>query len=335
MRFLQSPETFAVEEIPLYPLSGAGEHLYVTFRRSGLSTPHVLRELERKLGLKETEIGCAGNKDRDAVATQTISLPSRVRERAEKALGELGAEILSSTLHPHKLRTGKLAGNRFTVRLEMASPDEEGPLREALSRLESSGMPNAFGPQRFGDSDAAENGRLLFLGARPYGSFKKARFAISAFQALVFNELLSERRARGLCPGPIPGDLMKRHDSGGEFTAQESDDNLEWRVSALEVSPTGPILGRKMPWPSGQALELELEIAARFGLGQPSIQAAKAPGARRFLRVPTGPISVSAHETSATVCFLLPPGSYANVMLAEAGVEIVKPPSSKQPPGGS
>lgn len=335
MKFLQSPETFTVEEVPLYAASGTGEHLYVTFRRSGLSTPHVLKQLERRLGLKEVDIGCAGNKDKDAVAVQTISLPARVRERADKALEELGAQVLSATPHPHKLRTGKLAGNRFSVRLELESPDEAGRLREALSTLESGGVPNAFGPQRFGDSDAAENGRLLFLGARPYGPFRKARFAISAFQALVFNELLRERRARGSFPGPIPGDLMKRHDSGGEFLTQESDDNLEWRVSALEVSPTGPILGKKMPWPEGEALDLELEIAARFGLNQASVLAAKAPGARRFLRVPTGAISLSVEGLAAIVGFQLPPGCYASVLLAEAGVEIVKPSSSKQPDGGA
>jgi tRNA pseudouridine13 synthase len=325
MKFRQSPETFCVEELPLYAPSGSGEHLYVTFRRSGLSTPHILKELERRLGLKEAEIGCAGNKDRDAVAVQTFSLPARVRERFEKAFLDVGAEVLSASLHPHKLRTGKLAGNRFAVRVQLESPDESGLLRAACSKLESEGLPNSYGPQRFGDSDAAEQGRLLFLGTRPYGSFRRARFAISAFQARIFNEVLSERRARGVYPGPLPGDLMKRHDSGGEFLAKESDDNLEWRVAALEISPTGPILGKKMPWPSGQALELELEILVRFGLNQASVQATKAPGARRFLRIPTGPISIAEEDLTATLAFTLTPGSYATVLLKELGVEILKP----------
>jgi len=209
----------------------------------------------------------------------------------------------------------------------MGAPEDAAALQAACSKVESDGLPNAFGPQRFGDLNAAEIGRLLFLGTRPYGPFRKARFAISAFQASVFNEVLDERRSRGLYPGPIPGDLMKRHDSGGEFVAQEIDDNLEWRTAALEVSPTGPILGKKMAWPGGGVLDLELELIARFGLNQASVLATKAPGARRFLRIPTGPISVSIEGATASLAFQLPPGSYATVLLAELGVEIVKPAS--------
>jgi tRNA pseudouridine13 synthase len=325
MRFKQSPETFVVEEIPLYPLAGTGEHLYVTFRRSGLSTPYVLKQLERRLHLKEAEIGCAGNKDKDAVATQTFSLPARVREEAERCFSDLGAEVLAASLHPHKLRTGKLAGNKFSVRVDLDSPGDAATLQKACSVMESQGLLNAFGPQRFGDSNAAEEGRLLFLGTRPYGPFRRARFAISAFQAQIFNEVLKERRARGLFPGPVPGDLMKRHDSGGEFVAADSDDNLEWRIEALEISPTGPIPGRKMPWPASQALDFELEILARSGLSQETVQAAKPPGARRFLRVPTGPITVSSEGPSEMLSFTLPPGSYASVLLAELGVGIIRP----------
>lgn len=324
MRFLQSPETFTVEELPLYAPSGTGEHLYVTFRRRGLSTPHVLSQLQRALGLKEAEIGCAGNKDRDATAAQTLSLPIRAQDRLEEVFGALGAEVLSAVPHPHKLRTGKLAGNRFTVVLDLDAPEEADTLRAGCTRLEAEGLPNAFGPQRFGDSDAVETGLRLFLGTRPPGAYRRARFAVSAFQAALFNDVLAERRRRGLYPGPLAGDLMKRHDSGGEFVAAEEDDNTQWRVRALEISPTGPMVGRKMTWPSGAALDLELEALARFGLNQAFVAAAKAPGARRFLRVPTGPVEVHGERLAASLRFKLPPGSYATVLLMELGVRLVR-----------
>ena len=324
MKFLQSPDTFTVEELPLYPPSGSGEHLYVTFRRRGISTPHVLSQLQRALGLKEAEIGCAGNKDRDATAVQTFSLPIRTKDRLEDAFGALGAEVLSAVPHPHKLRTGKLAGNRFAVALELDSPEEADALRAGCSRLEAEGLPNAFGPQRFGDSDAVETGLRLFLGTRLPGAYRRARFAVSAFQAALFNHVLSERRRRGLYPQPLAGDLMKRHDSGGEFVAAEADDNTEWRVRVLEISPTGPMVGRKMPWPSGEALDLELEALETFGLNRASVAAARAPGARRFLRVPAGSVEVQAQGLAATLRFRLPPGSYATVLLSELGVELVR-----------
>lgn len=333
MRFLQSPETFTVEELPLFKTSGRGDHCYVTLRRRGISTPYLLKELCRILKLKETEIGCAGNKDRDAVTVQTLSFPAVLRGQIEPAAASLGAEILSLDLHEHKLRTGKLAGNRFTAKVSLDDPSELDILRKAVGEVASRGMANAFGPQRFGDGDAVEKGRLLFLGLRPYGAFRRARFAISVFQSAIFNQVLAMRQERGFFPGPLPGDLMKKHDTGGEFVAPDDDDNTLWRVEAMEISPTGPMPGRKMPWPEGRALDLELEALASRGLSQMAVSASKVPGARRFLRVPTGPIEVRGEDGFAVLSFALPPGSYATVLLAELGVEVVPP--SKQPGGGS
>ncbi len=94
MRFRQSPATFTVAELPLFAPSGRGDHLYLTVRRSGMSTPFLLRELQRRLRLKEGDLGCAGMKDRDAVSVQTLSLPRHAARQAERALRELGVEVV-------------------------------------------------------------------------------------------------------------------------------------------------------------------------------------------------------------------------------------------------
>lgn len=332
MIFRQSPDTFTVEEIPLYGCSGEGEHLYVTFRRRGMSTPYILRLLQKELRLKEVEIGRAGNKDRDATAVQTISLPARVEERVEDALIDLGAEVLTMKRHGHKLRTGKLAGNRFTVNLELEKADEKEKLQAVCNRISSQGMPNAFGPQRFGDGTVVKEGELLFTGRRRGGSFRRSSFAVSAFQSLVFNRLLEVRRERGLYPAPISGDLMKKHSSGGQFIAEKVDDELLRRVEELEVSPTGPLPGKKVEWPEGEALALETEVLVEFDIDRNTLMATKAPGTRRFLRVPVGSLRCSVppgnepeDDSRALLTFSLPPGSYATVLLAELGVRLVRP----------
>jgi len=329
LRFRQSPATFTVEELPLFSLCGHGDHAYLKTRRSGLSTPHILKELQRRLKIGEADLGCAGMKDRDAVAVQTFSVPARSRGQAVRLLEELGVEVLASTPHTHKLRTGKLAGNRFTLIVEIDSPGELEGLRGACARLARQGMPNAFGPQRFADFSGVEEGRKLFLGIRPRGVFRQGRFAMSVFQALLFNELLALRRERGLFPAPVPGDVVKRHDSGGEFVALELDDNLLWRVESLEVSPAGPIFGRKMAQAQADALDMELEVLSRHKLNLGSVASTKAPGGRRFLRVPTGPIAIeeNAAEAAVRLAFELPPGSYANVLLRELDVQLIPPGS--------
>jgi tRNA pseudouridine13 synthase len=327
VRFAQSADTFTVEEIPLFSLCGHGEHFYLKTRRRGLSTPFILKELHRRLRVGEEELGCAGMKDRDAVALQSFSVPARLRRQAVGVLEELGVEVLAATPHTHKLRTGKLAGNRFTLVVELESDDERAPLRDGCVRLSREGMPNAFGPQRFADFSGVEAGRRLFLGLRPQGPFRRSRFSLSVFQALLFNELLAIRRERGLYPLPVPGDVVKRHDTGGEFVAPDVDDNLVWRVESLEASPAGPIFGRKMAQAQADALAIELEVLTRHGLNLGSVAATRAPGTRRFLRVPTGAIAVdlSSEAGSARLSFSLPPGSYASVLLQELGVRIIPP----------
>jgi tRNA pseudouridine13 synthase len=325
LRFVQSPDTFTVEEIPLFPPCGHGTHAYLTVERAECSTPFLLGELRRRLRLAEEDLGCAGMKDRDARAVQTFSVPARLQKQAENAFADLGCRILSAALHTHKLRTGKLAGNRFTVRVEAPGPADAEALAAGVRRIEAEGMPNAFGPQRFADLSGLEEGRRLFLGLRPSGPFRRARFLVSAFQALLFNDWLEIRRARGLFPWPLAGDVMKRHDSGGEFEAEEADDALLERVRNLEVSPAGPLFGRKMARASRDALVFEEQVLARRSLTVRDVAAARAPGARRPMRVPVGTVSLEPGEAEAVLSFTLPPGSYASVLLSEAGVEVVPP----------
>src|SRR6185503_858475 len=43
------PEDFVVEELPAYAPSGRGEHLFVTFRKRGLTTLDAVRQIARAL----------------------------------------------------------------------------------------------------------------------------------------------------------------------------------------------------------------------------------------------------------------------------------------------
>lgn len=325
MRFRQSARTFVVEEVPLFEASGRGDHVYLWTRRAGMSTPFLLKQLQRALRVGEEDLGCAGHKDRDAVALQTFSLPGRLERRAVQVLQDMGVEVLWTKRHAHKLRTGKLRGNRFTVTVELDLPGDVEALEARCVLAEREGFPNAFGPQRFADGSAIEEGRRAFLGIRSRGPFRSSRFAVSVFQSVLFNDLLERRQRKGLYPGPVQGDLMKKHETGGEFVALDVDEALVARTAALDISPTGPIFGGKMPRPEGRAWELETEVLGRHGLSHVQVSAARAPGARRCLRVPTGPIELQAEGTTARFGFLLPPGSYASVLLAHLGIEVIPP----------
>ncbi|MFQ5655392.1 MAG: tRNA pseudouridine(13) synthase TruD [Planctomycetota bacterium] len=142
-------EDFEVEEIPLYSACGKGEHCYVTVVKTNRTTLQVRSYMARGLGISVEEIGFAGFKDRRAVAQQTFSIP-RVRPEDVERLETHWLRVVDATFHRNKLRTGHLAGNRFRVRIRGVRPGALEIAREGLERLQRSGVPNFFGPQRYG-----------------------------------------------------------------------------------------------------------------------------------------------------------------------------------------
>ncbi len=205
MRFA-APEDFRVEEVPLFALSGEGEHTYVQIEKIGRTTEEVARALARAAGVRPRDVGYAGRKDRFAVAIQWLSVPGLAPESAMQ-LSLPGTTVLAAVRHSHKLRTGQLAGNRF-------------------------------GGQRFGrDGDNAKQGRRVLLGEQRVRDRRHARFLASAYQALVFNAVLAARS--GELDRVETGDVAVVHASGGLFLV---DDVVaeQPRADRFEISATGP-----------------------------------------------------------------------------------------------
>jgi len=167
--YKQDPEDFCVEEIPLYPCAGTGEHLYLWIEKEGISTRDLLDQLCRGLLLKEQEIGYAGLKDARALTRQMISIPASRADRLE-TLQLYRARILKEQKHGNKLRLGHLAGNRFTIRLRNVQPGAADRAQKILQVLKKQGVPNRFGEQRYGVlGNSSQLGLLLCQ--RDYAGF--------------------------------------------------------------------------------------------------------------------------------------------------------------------
>ena len=138
------PEDFIVDEVPAYEPSGEGEHWFVHLKKRGVSSPWARRVLAQSIGVSERDIGMAGRKDADAITTQWFSLPKEPLE-----LNDDKIEIVSKSPHRHKLRLGHLKGNRFTIKLRNVDAETPDRLPDLLAHLRR-GIPNYFGPQRFG-----------------------------------------------------------------------------------------------------------------------------------------------------------------------------------------
>lgn len=156
-------EDFQVEEIPAYEPSGQGSHLYFLVKKTGLSTARAVRDIARALGVRPQDVGCAGMKDARAISTQRMSV-EHIGEEKLLSVSLPRITLVPLGRHGNKLRMGHLKGNRFRIRIRGTDIGRVGDAELVLSRLSSYGVPNYFGPQRFGNrGDTWKIGRALLV----------------------------------------------------------------------------------------------------------------------------------------------------------------------------
>jgi len=311
-------EDFQVDEIPLYAPSGEGGHTFVRVEKRDATTEQVAAALARSAAVPASAVGYAGRKDRRAVARQWFSVPGLDPQRA-LALEPAGARVLEAVRHPHKLRTGQLRANAFAIAVRGVDAAAADAARRRLAEIETRGLPNRFGVQRFGNAgDNAERGRAVLDGRLRLRDRRAARFLVSALQAALFNEVLARR--------PLPldgieaGDVAQVVASGGLFVVQDAEREAP-RAAAFEISATGPIFGRadaRERAPAGAPAERERAALDAFGIADvappPGL---RLRGTRRPLRVPVRAPVAEHGDESFRLRFELPPGSYATVLIEE------------------
>lgn len=157
-------EDFQVEEITAYDPCGTGHHVYAWVEKTGVTTRQAILALGRALEVPPQRIGAAGYKDARGVARQMLSVEGAEPARVQAA-SLPGVRVIDVARHRAKLRAGALRGNRFIVRLRETPMDRDPDLRAILDCLSRRGVPNYFGPQRFGmRGDTWAVGRLLLAG---------------------------------------------------------------------------------------------------------------------------------------------------------------------------
>ena len=396
-----------VEEVPRIDPEGVGDHVWVEVEKRGLTTAQAMSDLARAVGVRPGAVGYAGIKDARAVARQWLSVEG-VEPRRLLSLDIPRLRVLQALHHPRKLRRGWHRGNRFRILLrDVGIPTGAGDLDAAMGLAEAvladlcrRGVPNYYGPQRFGtrgdtwrigralarerwdqaagliagqplppddprvdptrgvhpDRGDVLRARELFEAGRydeaasawPHGFGQCARVAeamartggdaarsirvvgkrmlrlyASAYQSWIFNQVLAERL--GSIDRVLRGDLAWKHDTDALFLVQDPAAE-QVRASRFEISPTGPLVGRRPRSPESEAGAIEHRVIEQCGLeprelDSPAMRPLK--GRRRPLRfrlyeqrVSTGSDS---HGAFLELQFQLPPGCYATAVLRELG----------------
>ncbi|TLY61243.1 MAG: tRNA pseudouridine(13) synthase TruD [Gammaproteobacteria bacterium] len=308
------PEDFSVEEQLGFAPAGTGQHVLLKVRKRNANTHWVARELAQSCGCRPADVGYAGLKDRRAVAVQWFSVPqSRLTPEAWRAVGSADFEVLEAYAHSRKLPRGALAANRFTIRIRDAAVDD-ARLAQRVAEIRRRGVPNYFGPQRFG-----RDGANLVRAAHELHSLRAPQrgLVLSAARSLVFNAVLAERVRDGSWEHLEDGDIANLDGRGSIFPVGTLEPQLLERCARLEIHPTGPLWGRGAP-PSGRrVLELEARVAAEFPQACALAVGAAMRQERRSLRLAVHDLSWARDSRAIEVRFRLARGSFATAVLRE------------------
>jgi len=318
-RLRATPEDFRVDEVLGFEPDGAGGHALLVVEKRGANTAWVAAQLARAAGASTRDVGWSGHKDRNAVTRQafTIPWPEKLPLDACLAAAGEGYRVLQVARHGRKLRPGSHRANRFVLRVRDLAGDRDA-LQERLAMISRHGVPNYFGPQRFGrgGSNLARAGAWAAGGAPPRERAVRA-FALSAARSAIFNAVVAERVRLGSWDRLLRGEAVMLDGRRSFFRAAEVDAALEMRCEAMDVHPSGPLWGRGESPAADEAQAVESAVATAEPALCALLEAQGLEQERRSLRLPVRDLVWSLEGPDLALSFELPRGAFATAVLHE------------------
>ncbi|VEB34355.1 hydrogenase [Legionella sainthelensi] len=315
--FKNTPEDFQVNEFFDSPFSGQGEHILLKIEKRGLTTEEVVKSLAKLLHKPIKSIGYAGLKDRQALATQWLSVhaPGEIIPGIEH-YATSGWRVLESTRHHKKLRPGFLTGNQFVIHLREVSHLDD--LQQRIEQIRECGVPNYFGEQRFGREagNLSKAEEMLVHGRKVKDRFLKGIYS-SAARSWLYNLILSQRVIERCWNTPLPGDVMQLSGSNSIFVVDEVSQELLQRIKDKDLSPASPLPGISKHKVKDKALEL---INNTYANWQPWLNGLELFGVDEAWRaniLHVEQLKCIIQNNEVELAFILPAGSYATAILRE------------------
>ncbi|WP_288999927.1 tRNA pseudouridine(13) synthase TruD [uncultured Psychrobacter sp.] len=343
------PEDFVVNERLEVDFTDAGEHLWLHIKKSGINTAYLAKLLSEWANIPLRDVGYSGLKDRQALTTQWFSLRLPKKQKPDSDFAPVDikehetVKIIAEHWHNKKLNRGTHNANQFVITLrdiEFAKDQKLGDkssVEQQLQTISKTGVPNYFGPQRFGFG--GNNIReALNLFARPLKSTSSAKkknkrksavreqnsMELSAARSLIFNQILAARVQDGSWNTGLNGDVFNLNGSGSIFASEHMDETLQARLASGDIHPTAVMWGTGNNKVAGDAAKLEntvvqqdaLLAALATGLEQREVKAQ-----RRALRLLVEDLSwrwadEQDGEQTLVLSFTLTTGSFATSVLA-------------------
>jgi len=146
-------EDFIVDEIAFpIPPRIEGEYTHFTLEKRNWETAGAIRAIAASIGVSTKRFSYAAIKDKRALTTQRVSAWRILEERLSRVRID-GIRVYDFGRSDFRLNTGNLKGNRFRILIRecnVAGEDLVSVLRGTSAQIETQGVPNYFGYQRFG-----------------------------------------------------------------------------------------------------------------------------------------------------------------------------------------
>ena len=221
----QLPQDFVVKEISDIKLSNNGEYSIFKLKKRNYTTERAVQAIADALHINRKRIGYAGNKDRNAITEQNMSIRNIKKERVEKLkLKDIELKFLGYSKEPISL--GDLKGNSFEITVRN--------ILEQPKKVEK--IINYFGEQRFSknnaeigktiiqkdfekvvdrilDSIGEEEKKVIehlkknrndFVGALKTMPWKTLNLYIHAYQSKLWNDIVKELIKKRIKENKIP-----------------------------------------------------------------------------------------------------------------------------------
>ncbi|TRY32983.1 tRNA pseudouridine(13) synthase TruD [Aliiglaciecola sp. M165] len=319
------PSDFIVIEELGYELTGDGEHIYLWVEKTGLNTAFVAEQIASFCQLPLRAISYAGRKDKHAVTRQWFGVHQPGKKEFDWSQMKLdGLKILNNQRHNKKLKIGHLKGNRFELTVRDLSATEG--LEERLQEIITSGVPNYYGSQRFGDTRHHVMGGNLALAQNMIAgeairNRNKRSMAISALRSWLFNQYVSQRLALKHYEVPLTGDICMLAGSNSFFRAEQIDDEISQRLSKQDIHLSAPLWGKGELASSDDALRFESELGIAYSDVCNTLESVGLRQERRAISLFPKQLQWQIQSNILNLQFSLPSGCFATSVLREVVCE--------------
>lgn len=307
----QQPEDFRVDELMDVEFSGSGEFDWVQIEKTQMTTADAAEVLQRFSGAKD--VSYSGMKDKHAITRQWFGLHMLGQSSADwSTFSHPQCRVLQSQRHQRKLRRGTHRYNNFDLLLRGVTREH---IADRLIIVETKGVPNYFGEQRFGGQNLAE-ARRWFAGGRRPTRFKRG-LLLSVARAQLFNAVLAERVQAGSWNTALDGELFMLGDGNSLFATDDSAD-IRQRLASGAIQLSGPLAGRNgRRQPSARVADIEQAVFDQEAALCKGLEKAGVDADRRALRVYPQQLEARDDEGGLRLRFSLPRGCFATALVRE------------------